>query len=174
MTDELKNIPVYPHSGKYAEEHGELKQYFDSYRANLECVEVIHQAANQHYDYDSYCFNTKAAAEQIIEQCGMDRALYVLANTVREKSWDGRISRDNIAWAEKYPVVEDMDTFGRRKNAEYSVDAVHPGLTNMLVKEMRKLEEREKKPSIREQLAAAKAEQKEKPAQKSKNREEVR
>ena len=28
---------------------------------------------------------------------GMDRTLYVLANTVRHKDWDGRISHDNKA-----------------------------------------------------------------------------
>ena len=174
MTDDLKNIPVYPHSEQHAAEHGESKQYWDSYRANMACVEVISQAANRNYDYDSYCLNSKAAAKEIVEQCGMERTLYVLANTVREKAWDGRISRDNIEWAKSYPVADDVDTFGRRRNAEYSVDAVHPGLTNLLVREMRKVAEREQKPSIRSQLAAEKLEQSQKPPVKNKGREEAR
>ena len=172
--DEIKNIPLYPHTGAYAQEHGEIKQYWDSMNANVSCAEAIRKAASEHYDYASYCFDTEAAAKQVFEQCGVDRTLYVLANTVREKAWDGRISRDNIEWAKTYPVVEDTDPFGGRMNTRFLVDAVHPGLVNMLAKEARKLAAQERKPSIRAQLAAAKSEQKENPAGKTKNREEAR
>ena len=172
--DDQRNIPVYPHSALYASEHGEVNPYMDSYCANLDCVAAIREAVNKHYDYGSYHFDTEGAAKQVIEQFGLERALYVLANTVREKAWDGRISHDNIEWAKSYPVADDVDTFGRRRNTDYIVDAVHPGLTNMLVKEMRKQAEREQKPSIRGQLAAARPEQNEKPAAKSKCREEAR
>lgn len=99
---------IYPAS--YAREHGELEQYRASYKANIACKEAIEQAIADHYR-DNH-LGTEAV-HQVLEEFGYDRMFYVLANTVRQKDWDGRISRDNKAWAKTIPVYENPDGFGQ-------------------------------------------------------------
>ena len=40
----------------------------------------------------------------MIEQFGYTRALYVLANTVQQKDWDGRFSSANKTWAKTVDI----------------------------------------------------------------------
>ena len=42
----------------------------------------------------------------LLQQFDPGRIFYVLANTVRQKDHDGRISRDNKAWAQTVPVFK--------------------------------------------------------------------
>ena len=64
--------------------------------------------------------------------------LHVCANTVRQKEWDGRISRDNIQWARTLPIYEDKDGFSFDRRVDYLVDRSHPGLFDMFVKAARR------------------------------------
>lgn len=105
----LRETPVYPYPVSYAREHGELEQYRASHKANIACKEAIETAISEHYRDNRL---GKEAAMAVIDAFGMDRTLYVLANTVRHKDWDGRISHDNKAWARTVPVYEDTDAWG--------------------------------------------------------------
>ena len=96
-----RELPVYRYPGGYAYEHGELEQYRASRKANVACAEAIDAAISEHYRDD--CLGREAVS-QVVEQFGYDRMLYVLANTVRHKEQDGRISRDNKTWARTIPV----------------------------------------------------------------------
>ena len=124
---------IYPAS--YAREHGELEQYRASYKANIACKEAIEQAIADHYR-DNH-LGTEAV-HQVLEQFGYDRMFYVLANTVRQKDWDGRISRDNKAWAKTIPVYENPDGFGQDRNVYFVVDRSHPGLTDLFLTQARR------------------------------------
>ena len=95
--EELRAAPVYLHSAAYASGHGEMAQYQASYQANFACKEAVEQAINAHYGDKR--LDTGSAVKEVVEKFGPDRVQYVLANTVRHKEWDGRISRDNKAWA---------------------------------------------------------------------------
>ena len=89
-----------------------------------------------------------------MEQFGYDRMFYVLANTVRQEDWDGRISRDNKAWAKIIPVYENPDGFGYDRNVYFVVDRSHPGLTDLFLTQARReyALAQEKKPSVRDSL----------------------
>ena len=140
---------IYPAS--YAYEHGELEQYRASYKANIACKEAIEQAIVDHYRDNR--LGTEAV-HQVLEQFGYDRMFYVLANTVRQKDWDGRISRDNKVWAKSIPVYENPDGFGHDRNVYFVVDRSHPGLTDLFLTQARKeyALAQEKKPSVRDIL----------------------
>lgn len=140
---------IYPAS--YAYEHGELEQYRASYKANIACKEAIEQAIADHYRDNR--LGTEAV-HQVLEQFGYDRMFYVLANTVRQKDWDGRISRDNKVWAKSIPVYENPDGFGHDRNVYFVVDRSHPGLTDLFLTQARKAYAlvQEKKPSVRDSL----------------------
>ncbi len=130
----MDKTPVYKYPGDYAQEHDELEQYRASYKANVACKEAIETAIRD--NYRDNCLG-KDAVKQVVEQFGFERTFYVLAATVREKDWDGRISRDNKEWARTIPVFEDKDTWGNNRNRYFVVDAVNPGLTDIFINQAR-------------------------------------
>ena len=111
--------PIYFHSAAYAHEHGELDQYHASHKANIACREAIEQAIADNYRDNRL---GTACVQQVLQQFDPGRIFYVLANTVRQKDHDGRISRDNKAWAQTVPVCEDKDGFGYDRNVFFAVD----------------------------------------------------
>ena len=145
----------YTYPGRYASEHGELEQYRASYRANISCKEVIEHSITAHYGNNRL---DPACVKQVVEQFGHERVFYVLANTVRQKDFDGRISHDNKAWAKTIPVCEDPDGFGGDRNVYFVVDhPPHTGLTDLFLTQVRKAYdlEQEKKTSVRDALGKA-------------------
>lgn len=131
----LLQLPVYPYPASYAREHDELEQYRASHKANIACRDAIDTAVSDHYRDNSL---GHGAVKQVVEQFGYDRTLYVLANTVRQKDWDGRISRDNKAWAQTIPVYEDKDGWGGDRRCEFVVDRTHPGLLDLFTTQARR------------------------------------
>lgn len=131
----LLQLPVYPYPASYAHEHGELEQYRASHNANVVCRDAIDTAIADHYR-DNRLGN--GAVKQVVEQFGYDRTLYVLTNTVRQKDWDGRISRDNKEWAKTIPVYEDKDSWGGDRRCEFVVDRAHTGLMDLFTTQARR------------------------------------
>ena len=150
----LRETPVYPFPASYAQEHGELEQYRASNRANAACKEAIEAAIREHYDGNS--LDSQAAA-QVVEAFGLDRTLYVLANTVQQKDWDGRISPGNKAWAKTIPIQKNPDAWGADRNTQFVLNS-HSGLTNLFLSTVRQeycqKQEKAHKPSVRAKLQA--------------------
>lgn len=73
-----------------------------------------------------------------MEQFGYDRPFLVLANTVRQKEWDGHISHSNKEWAKSLPVPEDKDSFGRERNREFIVGRSHTGPMDLFLTQTRR------------------------------------
>lgn len=145
----MKDIPVYKFPASYAQEHDELAAYRASNKANMACKEAIEAAIRDHY-HDN-CLGS-GGAKQVVEQFGYDRVFYVLANTVRQKDWDGRISQDNKAWAKTIPVFENPDARGTDRNCYFVVNS-HPGLTDLFLKQVRQAYAQEQqKTSVRDKL----------------------
>ena len=153
--EELRNLPVYIFSATFAKEHGELETYRASHRANVDCKNAIEDAIADHYrdnHFDGSCVN------EVIDRFGMERVAFVLANTVQDKDWDGRISPENKAWAKEAPVPNDYNAWGGRRTHEYVCSQAHSGLINLFVNRFRKEQEiaKERKPSVLKKLNEAK------------------
>ena len=138
--------PIYFHSATYAHEHGELDQYRASHKANIACKEAIEQAIADNYRDNRL---GSACVQQVLQQFDYGRIFYVLANTVRQKDYDGRISRDNKAWAQTIPVCEDQ--------LNILVDRCNPGLLDLFANQLRKdfaaeQQRSQQKVSVREKL----------------------
>ena len=71
-------------------------------------------------------------------------------NTVLKKEHDGRISRDNKAWAKTIPMPEDGGD--PRHSYVLVVDKVTPGLTDLFLKQARKVLQAPEKGSVLEKL----------------------
>ncbi len=131
----MNTIPVYKYPAVYARENNELEQYRASHKANVACKDAIETAIRD--NYRNNCLGSDTA-KQVIAEFGFDRTLYVLANTVREKDWDGRIDRKNKDWARTIPVFDDDNGFGDNRNLEFIVDRAHPGLVDLFINQARR------------------------------------
>ncbi len=163
----MRNMPLYKDSATHALKHDELPLYRASHKANIACRDAIDKAIADNYRDNHLGGDT---AKQVIEEFGFDRTLYVLANTVREKDWDGRIERSNKEWAKTIPVIDDSH------KQEFVVDKAHPGLVDLFVKQARReyinsQQPSERRPSIREKLQQAALPPKAPVKKKSKGRE---
>ena len=78
----LREMPVYTQSGTYAHEHGELEQYRASNEANMACKQAVEDAIRDHYS--GYSLDGKAAVAEVVNAFGIERTMYILANTVPE------------------------------------------------------------------------------------------
>lgn len=149
----LRETPVYPYPASYAHEHGELNQYRTSNEANMACKKAIEGAIRDHYR--GYSLDGKAAVAEVVRAFGTERTMYILANTVRQKDWDGRISPSNKDWAKSIPIQKNPDVWGEDRNVYLIVNS-HPGLTDLFVNAFRKeyCQQQEKgiKPSVRAKL----------------------
>ena len=127
-------LPVYRQNAAYAREHGELEQYRVSHQANIACKEAIEQS--------------------IMQKFGSERVMYVLANTIQQKGWDGRFHPYNKDWAKTVDIPPNPDSFGFERNCEFVVDS-HAGLTDLFVSQARREVERQPRLSVREQIERA-------------------
>lgn len=157
-----RSIPLYRQSGGYAREHEELDAFRASRQANVACKEAIEAAI--HAGYDGMYLT--ADAKGVLAEFGPERVTYVLAATIQSKDWDERFSRRNKVWAAAVPMFEQED-----RRSSYIIDShstLLDGFVGMVRKELDamrdQLERTAEKPSIRNQLAAAKAAQAEQPA----------
>lgn len=120
----FNNKPVYLETAEYAREHDELENYHDSRNITLRCKSDIAEAFRN--NYDGMRLN-EGFEEKLIDEYGIDRVAYVLANTIREHETDGRFSRENKAWAYTIPVSQDIDEH-RFANLD-----VHPAVLDVFV-----------------------------------------
>ncbi len=139
----MDETAVYQYTAAYAREHNELPQYRESLQANIACKEAIEKAVNE--NYHGWSADTRTAAAQVMVQFPMERIRYVLAATVQQKDWDGRISDDNKTWAKGIPVADEQN------RCQFVVDQCHPGLTDLFVKRFREMTE--PKTSVLEKLS---------------------
>lgn len=126
-------VPLYPHTASYAQEHFELEQYRASRKANVACKEAIEGAVREHFDGIHLSHD---AAKEVIDAYGIDRVALVLANTVQLQDWDGRYSRRNKEWAATIPSF-DSDTV-RRDYALSSHPAVLDGFIDLVREEQQR------------------------------------
>ena len=127
--DAQRELPLYRHNAAYAREQGDLDLYQASRRANIACKEAIEVAIADNYRDNRL---DRDAVPQVIEQFGYTRTLYVLANTVQQKDWDGRFSPANKAWAKTVDIPSNPDGFGSERNLDFVVDS-HPGLVDLFL-----------------------------------------
>ena len=94
------------------------------------------------------------AAKDVLAEFGPERVACVLAATIRDKEYDERFSRDNVAWAKTVPMCDDKD-----RRLDYCIRS-HPAILDGFIplarKEIAQMAEREsqRRPSIRDQFAA--------------------
>lgn len=146
--EQMKQIPVYRQTGMYAREHGELEQFRQSNVANIACRAAIEKAIAENFDG----MRLRAdAAEPVLSEFGAERVLFVLANTVQHKDWDGRFSRENKAWAAAFSIEPDV-IMGMDRRLQFVVNS-HPAVLDGFIHMVREAAQNQQRSSVRDQLA---------------------
>ena len=119
----------------YAFEAGELESYRASLAANVECRSAIEAAISSNYGDNR--LDVDAAVKSVLEQFSSERVRYVLANTIQQKDFDGRIPKPLKEWAKSVEVCPE-------NASRFLVDKANPGLTALFVDAFRQQTEPEK------------------------------
>ena len=146
--EQMKQIPVYRQTGMYAREHGELDQFRQSNVANIACRAAIEKVIAENFDGMRLRSN---AAEPVLSEFGSERVLFVLANTVQHKDWDGRFSRENKAWAATFFIEPDV-VMGMDRRIQFIVNS-HPAVLDGFIRMAREAAQNQQRSSVRDQLA---------------------
>lgn len=132
----MDKTPIYDKTVAYASEHGELEEYRASFKANMACRNAITEALAKHYTDNR--LDSTSALKELTEGFTLERIGLVMAVTVREQEWDGRISHTNKEWAKSVPFTKDIDNWGNDRNAAFRVSSIHTGLIDLFAHTVRK------------------------------------
>ena len=102
VPEEKPEAPIYRETANYAFEAGELESYRASLAANVECRKAIEAAISSNYGDNR--LDADAAVKSVLEQFSPERVRYVLANTIQQKDFDGRIPQPLKEWAKTVDV----------------------------------------------------------------------
>ena len=135
VPEEKPEVPIYRETANYAYEAGELESYRASLAANVECRRAIEAAISSNYGDNR--LDADAAVKSVLEQFSPERVRYVLANTIQQKGFDGRIPQPLKEWAKTVDVCPENAT-------RFLVDKPNPGLTALFVDAFRQQTEPQK------------------------------
>ena len=131
----MQEVPIYRETANYAYEAGELEAYHASLAANEECRSAIEAAISGNYAENR--LDADAAVKSVLEQFSPERVRYVLANTIQQKDFDGRIPQPLKEWAKTVDVCPE-------NASRFLVDKPNPGLTALFVDAFRQQTEAQK------------------------------
>ena len=115
--------PVYKGAFTQASAENNLDAYIDSRKLNMDCKKAIEEAIARNFDGMHL---KEDAAKEVLERFGEERMTFVMANTLRELSYDGRFSRQNKDWAEQIELPKSMN-MARNMNQKYVIES-HPAV----------------------------------------------
>ena len=124
----MNNTYLYRGSFANARASNEVALWRASHQANIACKKAIEACIRQQFDGMHL---PEDSAREVLRTFGFKRVNWVLANTIREKSWDGRFSRENKDWSRSVPVPDDPG-----RNPEFVVGS-HPAVLNGFVDQVR-------------------------------------
>ena len=113
---------------KLGQTSDEVKLWRGSFKENIRCKEAIETAISR--DFDGMHLQ-EGCAKSVVQEFGFKRVQFVLSNTLQEKEWDGRFSRDNLQWAKTTFVPPD-----KAHNAQFCVDS-HPAVLDGFARSFR-------------------------------------
>lgn len=132
----LRSKLVYTASAAHAKNHNEYDLYLSSYETNIICRNAIEEAIAENYNDNR--FDSASAVKSVVVRFGLERTKFVIAATIQDKDWDGRISDENKQWAYSIEIPQDDTSWGTKRYRHYVVNIAHPGLVNLFANRLRK------------------------------------
>lgn len=106
--EQQRAVPIYDGTAREANERGEAEKFKASRQADSDCRDAIENAIAR--NYDGLRLNTNAAIREVREQFGDKRLTRVTASLIVNRPHDGRISAENMVWAEKNATTRKVYT----------------------------------------------------------------
>ena len=106
--EQQRAVPIYDGTAREANERGEAEKFKASRQADSDCRDAIENAIARNYDGSR--LNTRAAIAEVREQFGENRLTRVTASLILNRPHDGRISPENMFWAEKNAATKKVCT----------------------------------------------------------------
>ena len=126
---EMNETYLYRGSAQEARSRNELSLWRESHRANVACREAIENTIRRNFDGMNL---GPACLTPVLEEYGYKRTEWVLAATLQELQWDGRIHPANKEWAARHFIPKD-----ERHNTDIIVRS-HPAILDGFVTLYRK------------------------------------
>ena len=124
----MNTTPVYYGTAEHARNAGELEQYRASAKANRECRDAIDKAIAEHFD--GFHLRPEALTDVLMIHTP-ERIATVLAMTVKDRKYDGRLSLRNKAWAETVATPAEDKCYGYAYEALRSHATIINGYVDM-------------------------------------------
>ena len=126
---------IYYQGAAFARTHGELDAYRESNRENFYCRSVIEKVISEHFDG---CRLSRQAVPAVLKYYNPDRVALVLAATITNKSYDGRFSPANKAWAESVLLPDGM--LDGYREIDMCTVSTHPAILDVFIAAFRQRE----------------------------------
>ena len=135
-------VPFYRYSFESAQDEDRINEYRESENENMRCRNYIEDSETGIYAaaYKDYVVDgDHSYAKGLVTKFGMERVMYVLANTVKSLSHDGRIRQEIKDWAEKFNFGFREERFDRNCIITQSNSGVIDILANNVLEEYKGL-----------------------------------
>lgn len=132
-----------------ADKNNEVSLYKNSLQSNTDCANAISNIMRKNYNGQNLQGDY---ITPIVNDFGLQRVQYVLANSIQLSHRDGRISMDNKKWAEGVKILDDeipQGAIDHRYEFKIPMDC---GIIDIFANKFRRLENELSKPSVLEQL----------------------
>ncbi len=132
-----KYVPITFYPQDPENQKDELELWRASHKENLAFKQLFEgeETGLSAWAYDGFYVDRDGSyTKSIIEQFGFERTIYMLANTVRHKEYDGRFSHDIKVWANS--ICEGTPPEITR---QYILDRTNPGILDIVAKRVRKM-----------------------------------
>lgn len=126
-------VEFYRYSYRTAEHDGDVEEYRASRDENRRCMEFIQNPQTGLYANaykDNVVDKDGAYLDKCISEFGMQRMMFVIANTVKMSKHDGRWSPEVKEWARIFMLSH------TRENADGCLSQIHTGVVNILAEEI--------------------------------------
>lgn len=126
-------VEFYRYSYRTAEHDGDVEEYRASRDENRRCMEFIQNPQTGLYANaykDNVVDKDGAYLDKCISEFGMQRMMFVIANTVKMSKHDGRWSPEVKEWARIFMLSHTSE------NADGYLSQIHTGIVNILAEEI--------------------------------------
>ena len=126
-------VEFYRYSYRTAEHDGDVEEYRASRDENRRCMEFIQNPQTGLYANaykDNVVDKDGAYLDKCISEFGMQRMMFVIANTVKMSKHDGRWSPEVKEWARIFMLSHTSE------NADGYLSQIHTGVVNILAEEI--------------------------------------
>lgn len=146
--EENEKMPLYGRSIEEASELGERDKYFANMKENKRCEDAIVTAIADNYRNSR--LDTDGVLSDVLKEFDFERVELVVAARLSNLSFDGRIDKSNVEWANG--MLAGISESERKKLCENTHLNSHPGLINLfankIIDEERVLSQKEQATEI--------------------------